>query len=104
VGGIGRFRPVPPHAGHFDRIKATPSDLPFKSTGFATYPVPPQFGQSFGLTPLPLSVEAYSPRLRRENSGEVFGVTNREQEFGADEKADDEVELFHFARLSRIVM
>ena len=31
-----------------------PSDLPFMSTGFATYPVPPQFGQSFGLTPLPL--------------------------------------------------
>ena len=26
------------------------------STGFATYPVPPQFGQSFGLARLPLMV------------------------------------------------
>jgi hypothetical protein len=40
------------------RINATPSDLPFKSTGFATYPLPPQFGQSFELTPLPLSVRS----------------------------------------------
>ena len=47
VGEIGRFRPLPPQAGHFIRINATPSDLPFKSTGFATYPEPPQFGQSF---------------------------------------------------------
>jgi hypothetical protein len=53
VGGIGCFRPVPLQAGHFKRINATPSDLPFKSTGFATYPVPPQFGQSSGATPLP---------------------------------------------------
>ena len=36
VGGIGCFRPVPLQAGHFKRINATPSDLPFKSTGFAT--------------------------------------------------------------------
>jgi hypothetical protein len=57
VGGIGCFRPVPLQAGHFKRINATPSDLPFKSTGFATYPVPPQFGQSSGATPLPLSVK-----------------------------------------------
>ena len=40
-----RFWPVPPQAGHFTRINATPSDLPFKSTGFAIYPVPPQVGQ-----------------------------------------------------------
>ena len=53
VGEIGRFRPVPPHAGHFIRINATPSDFPFKSTGFATYPEPPQFGQSSGATPSP---------------------------------------------------
>jgi hypothetical protein len=53
VGEIGRFRPVPPQAGHFIRIKATPSDFPFKSTGFATYPEPPQFGQSSGATPSP---------------------------------------------------
>ena len=61
VGEIERFRPVPPQAGHFNRIKATPSDLPFKSTGFAMYPVPPQFGQSSGLTPLPLSVDGILP-------------------------------------------
>ena len=48
---------MPPQAGHFRRINATPSDLPFKSTGFATYPQPPQFGQSSGATSLPLSVE-----------------------------------------------
>jgi len=53
VGGMVCFRPVPPQAGHFRRINATPSDLPFKSTGFATYPLPPQFGQSSGATPLP---------------------------------------------------
>ena len=53
-GGIGSFRPVPAHVGHFDRINATPSDLPFMSNGFATYPVPRQLGQSSGLTPLPL--------------------------------------------------
>ncbi len=53
VGGMVRFRPEPPQAGHFTRINATPSDLPFKSTGFVTYPVPPQAGQSSGSTPLP---------------------------------------------------
>jgi hypothetical protein len=53
VGGSGRFLPLPAQMGHLDRINATPSDLPFKSTGFATYPVPPQFGQSSGLKPLP---------------------------------------------------
>ena len=59
-GEIGRFRPVPPQAGHCKRIKATPSDLPFKSTGFATYPLPPQLGQSFGATPLPLRLRTLS--------------------------------------------
>ena len=61
VGEIGRFRPVPPQAGHLIRMKATPSDLPFKSTGFATYPEPPQFGQSSGATPSPPRVEPFSP-------------------------------------------
>jgi len=60
VGEIGRFRPVPPQAGHFMRINATPSDLPFKSTGFAMYPVPPQFGQSSGSTPLPSVLDLLS--------------------------------------------
>jgi hypothetical protein len=52
-GGIERFRPLPAQAGHFMRINATPSDLPLTSTGLATYPVPPQRGQSFGFTPPP---------------------------------------------------
>ena len=54
VGEIECFRPVPPQAGHSVRIKATSSDLPFKSTGFAMYPEPPQLGQSSGSTALPL--------------------------------------------------
>ncbi len=53
VGETERFRPVPPQAGHFIRINATPSALPFKSTGFATYPEPPQVGQSSESTPSP---------------------------------------------------
>ena len=57
LGETMRFRPVPPQTGHFERINATPSDLPFMSTGFATYPLPPQFGQSSGATPSPPQVE-----------------------------------------------
>lgn len=53
VGEIERFRPLPAQAGHLIRINAMPSALPFKSTGFAIYPLPPQVGQSFGSTPLP---------------------------------------------------
>jgi hypothetical protein len=49
-GGIELFRPLPAQAGHFMRINATPSDFPLMSTGLATYPVPPQRGQSFGST------------------------------------------------------
>ena len=79
VGEIGRFRPVPPHAGHFIRINATPSDFPFKSTGFATYPEPPQFGQSSGATPSPPRVtedcRAEASRFRQR----FFYVTNPEQ-------------------------
>jgi len=80
VGEIERFRPVPPQAGHFKRIKATPSDLPFKSTGFAMYPVPPQFGQSSGLTPLPLSVDGILPDFRHHLCSNRFCVTNHEQD------------------------
>lgn len=54
VGELGRFRPLPPQAGHLRRINAIPSDLPFKSTGFAIYPVPAQLEQLSGATPLPL--------------------------------------------------
>jgi hypothetical protein len=53
-GGMELFLPVPAHAGHFIRIKATPSALPFRSTGLARYPEPPQRGQSFGSTRPPL--------------------------------------------------
>jgi hypothetical protein len=71
VGEIGRFRPVPPQAGHCVRINATPSDLPFRSTGLATYPVPPQVGQSSGSTPL-------SPSLLRgivhDEEGKIAGL------------------------------
>ena len=51
-------------AGHGKRINATPSDLPFKSTGFAINPVPPQFGQSFGinLPPSVASIVRHPPR------------------------------------------
>lgn len=79
VGEIGRFRPLPPQAGHFCRIKATPSDLPFKSTGFAMYPLPPQVGQSSGSTPLSPSVFHYSRRVNGECSNLSFRVTNCEQ-------------------------
>ncbi len=50
LGGVEFFRPLPAQAGHFIRINATPSDFPLMSTGLATYPVPPQRGQSFGST------------------------------------------------------
>ena len=77
-----RFRPVPPQAGHFRRIKATPSDLPFKSTGFATYPLPPQFGQSSGATPLPLSVEGIVYEARAKFAKECFAlrITNKNRQ------------------------
>jgi len=79
-GGSGRLRPVPPQAGHFKRMNAMPSDFPFRSTGFATYPVPPQFGQSFGLTLLPLiGWEDFRRRIGKVR-GKRFCVTNREQE------------------------
>ena len=48
LGRVARFRPLPSHAGHLTRINATPSDLPLMSTGFATYPLPPHFGQLSG--------------------------------------------------------
>jgi hypothetical protein len=78
-GEIGRFRPVPPQAGHCKRIKATPSDLPFKSTGFATYPLPPQLGQSLGATPLPPQVEDIVHDASTKFSAECFAlrITNK---------------------------
>ena len=38
-----------------------PSDLPLMSTGRATYPVPPQRGQSFGFTEPPQLLMSFSP-------------------------------------------
>jgi hypothetical protein len=49
-GDMELFRPLPKQAGHLIRINATPSDLPQLSTGLATYPEPPQRGQSVGFT------------------------------------------------------
>ena len=76
VGEIGRFRPVPPQAGHLIRINATPSDLPFKSTGFATYPEPPQFGQSSGATPSPPRVEVIFPDIGPSATKDWFSLRN----------------------------
>ena len=76
LGEIGRFRPVPPHAGHFRRMNATPSDLPFKSTGFATYPDPPQLGQSSGSTPLPLIVESIFYETGGKSTEDSFALRN----------------------------
>jgi hypothetical protein len=61
-------------------MNATPSDLPFKSTGFAINPVPPQFGQSSGFTPLPLSVERIFPDSGAEILAKWFAlrITNKE--------------------------
>jgi hypothetical protein len=82
-GGIRRFRPVPPQAGHFERIKATPSDLPFKSTGFATYPVPPQLGQSSGATPSPLRIESIVPDASVKCCADCLAlrITNKNVDF-----------------------
>ena len=62
------FRPVPPQTGHLERINATPSTLPFRSTGFATYPLPPQFEQSSGATPFPPSLLMALSTTRGHNS------------------------------------
>jgi len=80
AGGIGRFRPVPPQAGHLVRMKATPSDLPFMSTGFATYPEPPQFGQSSGSTPLPPISYVHCLRRSVRFDRELNCVTKPEQD------------------------
>ena len=74
VGEIGRCRPLPPQAGHFIRINATPSDFPFKSTGLATYPEPPQFGQSFGATPSPPRVNWIFTQTRRDFAKDCFAL------------------------------
>ena len=58
------------------RIKATPSDLPFKFTGFATYPVPLQLGQSSGFTPLPLIVEAIVRQCADDLRRDCFALRN----------------------------
>ncbi len=65
-GGGEFFRPLPAQAGHFIRIKATPSDLPLMSTGRAMYPLPLQRGQSFGATHPPQLPRCFSlMRVRR---------------------------------------
>jgi hypothetical protein len=48
--------PLPAQTGHFTRIKATPSDLPFMSIGFSKYPVPLHRRQASGFNPFPLGI------------------------------------------------
>lgn len=76
LGEIARFRPVPPQAGHLIWINAMPSVLPFSSTGFATYPEPPHFGQSPGATPLPLTVEPIFYEIGRNRPKHCFALRN----------------------------
>ena len=79
VGEIGCLRPVPLQAVHSIRINATPSDLPFKSTGFATYPTPLQLGHSSGSTPLPPHRLRHFARWEKEVRRRLFCVTKSEQ-------------------------
>ncbi len=77
-GGLQRFWPVPAQTAHFTRINATPSDLPFQSTGFATYPVPLQLGQKSRALSPPQDCQhcaRQKPKIRQR----CFFVTNHEQ-------------------------
>jgi hypothetical protein len=80
LGGVARFRPLPPHAGHLTRINAMPSDLPLMSTGFATCPVPPQSGQLSGSI-APLRWLNFQ-RPFAESRNKFVHVTNYEQNSG----------------------
>jgi hypothetical protein len=75
-------------------MKATPSDLPFMSTGFATYPVPQQFGQSFGFTSSPLIGWKDCPRRMGKARCKRFRVTKHEQEFGKTLVSTPSLEMF----------
>jgi len=87
VGEIGRFRPVPAQAGHLIRIKATPSDFPFKSTGLATYPEPPQFGQSSGATLSPPHVKRIVPDVDTKFAEDCFSLRNPNKVLGPASRA-----------------
>jgi hypothetical protein len=54
------------------RINATPSDLPFKSTGLAIYPEPPQFGQLSGSTLSPPRVIEIFPEFGEKFAQDCF--------------------------------
>jgi len=56
------------------RINATPSDLPFKSTGLATYPEPPQFGQLSGSTLSPPRVVRIVSDLGKSFANDYFSL------------------------------
>jgi hypothetical protein len=73
------------------RINATPSDLPFKSTGFATYPVPPQFGQLSGATPLPLSVKGILTHLFIRFAEKYFALRITNKNFGETNTQEGDV-------------
>jgi len=85
------FRPVPSQAGHTDRINATPSDLPFKSTGIATYPVPPQLGQSSGATLSPLRIEGIVTDASAKSVADCFAlrITNKNSTLSAEKGAEE---------------
>jgi hypothetical protein len=80
LGGVARFRPLPPHAGHLTRINAMPSDLPLMSTGFAIYPVPPQSGQLSGAIAPLMWLDFQRPFAGSCNK--LVHVTNHEQNSG----------------------
>jgi hypothetical protein len=77
-GGSERFWPVPAQTGHLTRTNAMPSDLPFQSTGFVTYPVPLQFGQKSRALSPPQGCKHFA-RRKPQFAQRCFFVTNYEQ-------------------------
>ena len=74
-----------PPTEHFQRISTTPAYLPFKSTSFATYPVPPQFGKSSGSTRLHLRIESivHDAKAKFSRDALLLRITNKNSRFSA---------------------
>ena len=83
---------MPAQVGHVNRIKATPSDLPFKSTGFAIYPVPSQVGQSCGSTPVTFSVKGIVPEAREKFAAECLPLRITNKNSGGPHYMNREIE------------